>query len=322
MKKWVKVTLAIAGSLLTIVVLALVVVCTVIFTPEYITPIVKGQLDKNLPFKVDFSRADLVFFRSFPNFSVRISDIRVGDSDSGDCAAGLSEVFVDIDLMAFLRRNEIVLEELSISDGKVDVDALLALMSEGEDEVNDVDEEVAEELKDEVDEEKEELETGSGIGELKDMVPFDIVDIRKVKASNLTILYGVDSSMRAELEGVSLDLKLKMEREAVCGLIDFKSESSRVVFDAYCGMNLSLLPSCFPSGLLLTVWNWDWIGHLFPRVSVLLMLMALSRWIMLYGLIPISLYLFQIAKPQMCGKFCLLRFYPFLMSIRLRVFLM
>ena len=56
MKKWVKVTLAIAGSLLTIVVLALVVVCTVIFTPEYITPIVKGQLDKNLPFKVDFSR--------------------------------------------------------------------------------------------------------------------------------------------------------------------------------------------------------------------------------------------------------------------------
>ena len=228
MKKWVKVTLAIAGSLLTIVVLALVVVCTVIFTPEYITPIVKGQLDKNLPFKVDFSRADLVFFRSFPNFSVRISDIRVGDSDSGDCAAGLSEVFVDIDLMAFLRRNEIVLEELSISDGKVDVDALLTLMSEGE-EVKGVEEEVEEELKEEV---KEELETGSGIGELKEMVPFDIVDIRKVKASNLTILYGVDSSMRAELEGVSLDLKLKMEREAVCGLIDFKSESSRVVFDS------------------------------------------------------------------------------------------
>ena len=68
MKKWVKVTLAIAGSLLTIVVLALVVVCTVIFTPEYITPIVKGQLDKNLPFKVDFSRADLVFSGAFPIF--------------------------------------------------------------------------------------------------------------------------------------------------------------------------------------------------------------------------------------------------------------
>lgn len=217
MKKWVKVTLAIAGSLLTIVVLALVVVCTVIFTPEYITPIVKGQLDKNLPFKVDFSRADLVFFRSFPNFSVRISDIRVGDSDSGDCAAGLSEVFVDIDLMAFLRRNEIVLEELSISDGKVDVDALLALMSEGE------------EVKEEV---KEELETGSGIGELKEMVPFDIVDIRKVKASNLTILYGVDSSMRAELVGVSLDLGLKMDGEDADGHLDFKSESSRVVMDS------------------------------------------------------------------------------------------
>lgn len=228
MKKWVKVTLAIAGSLLTIVVLALVVVCTVIFTPEYITPIVKGQLDKNLPFKVDFSRADLVFFRSFPNFSVRISDIRVGDSDSGDCAAGLSEVFVDIDLMAFLRRNEIVLEELSISDGKVDVDALLALMSEGE-EVKGVEEEVEEELKEEV---KEELATGSGIGELKEMVPFDIVDIRKVKASNLTILYGVDSSMRAELEGVSLDLGLKMDGEAADGHLDFKSESSRVVMDS------------------------------------------------------------------------------------------
>ena len=232
MKKWVKVTLAIAGSLLTIVVLALVVVCTVIFTPEYITPIVKGQLDKNLPFKVDFSRADLVFFRSFPNFSVRISDIRVGGTDLQDCSVGLSEVFVDIDLMAFLRRNEIVLEELSISDGKIDVDALLALMSEGEDEVNDVDEVVAEELKDEVDEEKEELETGSGIGELKEMVPFDIVDIRKVKASNLTILYGVDSSMRAELEGVSLDLSLKMDGEAADGHIDFKSESSRVVMDS------------------------------------------------------------------------------------------
>lgn len=228
MKKWVKVTLAIAGSLLTIVVLALVVVCTVIFTPEYITPIVKGQLDKNLPFKVDFSRADLVFFRSFPNFSVRISDIRVGDSDSGDCAAGLSEVFVDIDLMAFLRRNEIVLEELSISDGKVDVDALLALMSEGE-EVKGVKEEVEEELKEEV---KEELATGSGIGELKEMVPFDIVDIRKVKASNLTILYGVDSSMRAELEGVSLDLVLKIDGEAADGHLNFKSESSRVVMDS------------------------------------------------------------------------------------------
>ncbi len=217
MKKWVKVTLAIAGSLLTIVVLALVVVCTVIFTPEYITPIVKGQLDKNLPFKVDFSRADLVFFRSFPNFSVRISDIRVGGTDLQDCSVGLSEVFVDIDLMAFLRRNEIVLEELSISDGKVDVDALLALMSEGE------------EVKEEV---KEELETGSGIGELKDMVPFDIVDIRKVKASNLTILYGVDSSMRAELDGVSLDLGLKMDGEDADGHLDFKSESSRVVMDS------------------------------------------------------------------------------------------
>lgn len=227
MKKWVKVTLAIAGSLLTIVVLALVVVCTVIFTPEYITPIVKGQLDKNLPFKVDFSRADLVFFRSFPNFSVRISDIRVGGTDLQDCSVGLSEVFVDIDLMAFLRRNEIVLEELSISDGKVDVDALLALMSEGE--VKGVEEEVEEELKEEV---KEELATGSGIGELKEMVPFDIVDIRKVKASNLTVLYGVDSSMRAELDGVSLDLGLKMDGEDADGHLDFKSESSRVVMDS------------------------------------------------------------------------------------------
>ena len=228
MKKWVKVTLAIAGSLLTIVVLALVVVCTVIFTPEYITPIVKGQLDKNLPFKVDFSRADLVFFRSFPNFSVRISDIRVGGTDLQDCSVGLSEVFVDIDLMAFLRRNEIVLEELSISDGKVDVDALLALMSEGE-EVKGVEEEVEEELKEEV---KEELATGSGIGELKEMVPFDIVDIRKVKASNLTILYGVDSSMRAELDGVSLDLVLKIDGEDADGHLNFKSESSRVVMDS------------------------------------------------------------------------------------------
>ena len=227
MKKWVKVTLAIAGSLLTIVVLALVVVCTVIFTPEYITPIVKGQLDKNLPFKVDFSRADLVFFRSFPNFSVRISDIRVGGTDLQDCSVGLSEVFVDIDLMAFLRRNEIVLEELSISDGKVDVDALLALMSEGE--VKGVEEEVEEELKEEV---KEELATGSGIGELKEMVPFDIVDIRKVKASNLTILYGVDSSMRAELDGVSLDLVLKIDGEDADGHLNFKSESSRVVMDS------------------------------------------------------------------------------------------
>ncbi|MDL2315351.1 hypothetical protein LJC16_03725, partial [Bacteroidales bacterium OttesenSCG-928-C19] len=74
LKRTVKVLSITLLSLILLVGIVVGILMYIVFTPERLTPIVNNQVTKNL--NVDFSTEsiDLTFWKTFPDFSIRIKD--------------------------------------------------------------------------------------------------------------------------------------------------------------------------------------------------------------------------------------------------------
>ena len=75
MKKPLKITLISIGSLLAVLVVAILIAVWFVFTPQRLTPIVRNALQKNIKCQSDLREVELTFFSTFPNFRVKLSDI-------------------------------------------------------------------------------------------------------------------------------------------------------------------------------------------------------------------------------------------------------
>ena len=68
MKKGLKILLITLLSLVGVVALALGTVCTIVFSPKILVPVVEKNLNKMETFSFGLDNADLVFFKTFPRF--------------------------------------------------------------------------------------------------------------------------------------------------------------------------------------------------------------------------------------------------------------
>ena len=75
MKKPLKITLISIGSLLAVLVVAILIAVWFVFTPQRLTPIVRNALQKNIKCQSDLREVELTFFSTFPNFGVKLSDV-------------------------------------------------------------------------------------------------------------------------------------------------------------------------------------------------------------------------------------------------------
>lgn len=129
MKKVLK-RIAIGLAILLFVLLsAISVVLWFVFTPERITPVVRKQASQYLTCKSEIGSVELTFFSTFPRFGLKINNFVLVNPvvcSQSDTLVRLQELIGVVDVGAYWRNNDIVLNELIVQDGKVNafVDSL------------------------------------------------------------------------------------------------------------------------------------------------------------------------------------------------------
>lgn len=110
------------GSLLGVVLLVISVALWLVFTPKRLTPIVRQVADKIITAEHDVGQVELTFFSTFPDFGLRAEGLTIVNPMVGaqcDTLLSAPEVVATVDVMAFLRDENLVVKELSLHEAVV-----------------------------------------------------------------------------------------------------------------------------------------------------------------------------------------------------------
>lgn len=91
-----------------------------VFTPEKLTPIVRKQLPNFITCDASIGEVELTFFSTFPNFGIKINEVQLTNPTKNAQSNTLlkaKEMVGVINLMSYLGKNEIVIDEVHLYDG-------------------------------------------------------------------------------------------------------------------------------------------------------------------------------------------------------------
>lgn len=187
MKKGLKILLITLLSLVGVVALALGTVCTIVFSPKILVPVVEKNLNKMEAFSFGLDNADLVFFKTFPRFSIHIEGFEVMTKPAQDTIACVDDLYASIDIMAFLKREEVIVERFSLKGGF----ANLALLPE-----------------------TAQQDTVSSGGTLESLfpLPFAAVDLDQLSVDDFDVIYG-DGTISAQLDDIDTKVFVKSSKD-------------------------------------------------------------------------------------------------------------
>ena len=124
MKKPVKITLVSLGSVLAILLIAIIIAVWFVFTPQRLTPIVRDILQKNIRCQSQLDEVELTFFSTFPNFNIKINQFTLTNHIQGsksdtllhiDCLKG------EVNPIKYLFDNELIINSISLEKGFVNL---------------------------------------------------------------------------------------------------------------------------------------------------------------------------------------------------------
>ncbi len=187
MKKGLKILLIALLSLVGVVALALGTVCTIVFSPKILVPVVEKNLNKMEAFSFGLDNADLVFFKTFPRFSIHIEGFEVMTKPAQDTIACVDDLYASIDIMAFLKREEVIVERFSLKGGF----ANLALLPETT---------------------QQDTESSGGTLESLFPLPFAAVDLDQLSVDDFDVIYG-DGTISAQLDDIDTKVFVKSSKD-------------------------------------------------------------------------------------------------------------
>lgn len=187
MKKGLKILLITLLSLVGVVALALGTVCTIVFSPKILVPVVEKNLNKMEAFSFGLDNADLVFFKTFPRFSIHIEGFEVMTKPAQDTIACVDDLYASIDIMAFLKREEVIVERFSLKGGF----ANLALLPETA--------------------QQDTVSSGETLESLFPL-PFAAVDLDQLSVDDFDVIYG-DGTISAQLDDIDTKVFVKSSKD-------------------------------------------------------------------------------------------------------------
>ncbi|MGM9825867.1 MAG: AsmA family protein [Paludibacteraceae bacterium] len=110
------------GSLLGVVLLVIGVALWLVFTPKRLTPIVRQVADEVITCEHEIGEVELTFFSTFPDFGLRAEGLTIVNPTEGaqsDTLLSAPEVVATVDVVAFLRDENLIVKELSLRDAVV-----------------------------------------------------------------------------------------------------------------------------------------------------------------------------------------------------------
>lgn len=131
-KKVLKIAGITLASIILLVAIAVAVVVWFVFTPEKLTPIVQEQANQYLQCKTEIEEVELTFFSTFPNFGIKIHNVKLANppsvnfssSDSThikntDTLLFVKEMVLTVDVDAYLDRKDLIVKELKLIDPSI-----------------------------------------------------------------------------------------------------------------------------------------------------------------------------------------------------------
>lgn len=110
--------------LIFILVSAIGITIWFVFTPEKLTPIVRKQAAKYITCKTEIGKVELTFFSTFPQFGLKVSNFTLVNpiiNAPSDTLISTDQLIGAIDVRAWWKRNELVLTNMQLCNGKINV---------------------------------------------------------------------------------------------------------------------------------------------------------------------------------------------------------
>ena len=124
MRKFWKVLLITALSLVSVLIVTVCVASWLVFTPERLTPIVRKQAEKFFTCQSEIGEVDLTFFSTYPNIGLRVKQFALinpmTDAPS-DTLVKVQELLGIVDAAAWRKKKELILVGLELTGGSVNV---------------------------------------------------------------------------------------------------------------------------------------------------------------------------------------------------------
>ena len=189
LKKTLKITGITLGSLLGLILIAIVLVCCIVFTSSGLTKVAEKALDKYSPARAKIDDVDLTLVKSYPFLGFRLNGLVIYDDmeDSpNDTLAAIDKFTVTVDFKTLYKERKIILTNLFVSG----IEANIFTASDGRSNL-DV-------FGDSKEEKPKKEESGMDI-----YADLQKISIKDVNASYIDLHSGID----AGVNGIDIDLK-------------------------------------------------------------------------------------------------------------------
>ncbi len=124
MRRFLRVALITLVSLFLIVIISVSVAMWLIFTPERLTPILRNQAEKYVPYPAEIGKVDLTFFSTFPQFGLKLDKFTIISPAKGavsDTLMNMEQVTAVIDAKKYWKNRDIIINELILTNGILNV---------------------------------------------------------------------------------------------------------------------------------------------------------------------------------------------------------
>ena len=124
MKRALKITAITLSSIIGILIIAIIIVCNVVFSPKTLTPIVRNNVERFITCQADLDTAELTFFSTFPNFSLNLSNVIVinpiADAQS-DTLAHVGRLAASVNVSQFLFHGNLVINQVHLDNTSANI---------------------------------------------------------------------------------------------------------------------------------------------------------------------------------------------------------
>ncbi len=119
MKRILKITAITLSSIIGILLIAIIIVCNVVFSPKTLTPIVRNNVGRFITCQADLDTAELTFFSTFPNFAINLSNVRVINpvaNAQSDTLAYVGRLAASVNVSQFLFKGNLVINQVHLDN--------------------------------------------------------------------------------------------------------------------------------------------------------------------------------------------------------------
>ncbi len=122
MKPYIKSLLIGLFSIIFLVLIMAGIAIWFVFTPEKLSPLLRKQINNNIPYQTQIDKVELTFFSTFPKFGIKTKQLTIispFSTTNNDTLFHTDAITAVIDAKAWLKKNEIIIDKVILKNSKI-----------------------------------------------------------------------------------------------------------------------------------------------------------------------------------------------------------